>query len=77
MKNDSFFNFFDPPQVPKDVDVDIPPKTTNLLKADFKRASFLRKNVVPKAVLFFTGTFRLVVLRTFINKSVFQVKPPN
>merc|ERR1719462_333648 len=34
MKADSFFNFFDPPQVPDDVDAEVDEETQALLTAD-------------------------------------------
>jgi nucleosome assembly protein 1-like 1 len=56
VKNDSFFNFFDPPQVPEDVaEEDIDPETQDLLTADFEIGHYIRERVVPRAVLFFTG----------------------
>lgn len=49
----SFFNFFNPPQVPEGEDPD--EDTDELLSADYEVGHFLRDRVVPKAVLYFTG----------------------
>merc|ERR1712029_782847 len=38
VKNDSFFNFFDPPPIPDDPDADVDPETQDLLTADFEIA---------------------------------------
>merc|ERR1711988_741779 len=55
VKNDSFFNFFDPPPIPDDPNADIDPETQDLLTADFEIGHYIRERVVPRAVLFFTG----------------------
>ncbi|XP_055706235.1 nucleosome assembly protein 1-like 1-B [Phlebotomus papatasi] len=52
--NDSFFNFFTPPEVPED-DTKIDSENENLLASDFEIGHFLRSRVIPKAVLYFTG----------------------
>lgn len=54
MKNDSFFNFFSPPDVPDD-EADLDEETEALLAADFEIGHFFRERIVPKAVLYFTG----------------------
>ena len=54
VKNDSFFNFFDPPAVPEDED-DMDPETQELLTSDFEIGHYIRERVVPRAVLYFTG----------------------
>jgi len=56
VQNDSFFNFFSPPQVPEgenedDMDEDM----EALLAADFEIGHFIRERIVPRAVLYFTG----------------------
>jgi len=53
VKNDSFFNFFDPPKVEEDEEPD--EDTEALLTADFEIGHFLRENIIPRAVLYFTG----------------------
>jgi len=53
VKNDSFFNFFDPPQVTEEEEYD--EDTETLLAADFEIGHFFRERLIPKAVLFFTG----------------------
>merc|ERR1712029_1127582 len=55
VKNDSFFNFFDPPPVPDDPNADIDPETQDLLTADFEIGHYIRDRIIPRAVLFFTG----------------------
>merc|ERR1711977_351665 len=55
VKNDSFFNFFDPPPIPDDPDADIDPETQDLLTADFEIGHYIRDRIIPRAVLFFTG----------------------
>ncbi|XP_059608460.1 nucleosome assembly protein 1-like 1-A [Phlebotomus argentipes] len=52
--NDSFFNFFTPPEVPED-ESKIDSENENLLASDFEIGHFLRSRVIPKAVLYFTG----------------------
>jgi len=54
VKNDSFFNFFEPPEVPENED-DIDEDTEALLAADFEIGHFFRERLIPKGVLFFTG----------------------
>ena len=55
VKNDSFFNFFDPPPIPDDPDADVDPETQDLLTADFEIGHYIRDRIIPRAVLFFTG----------------------
>jgi len=54
MPTDSFFNFFDPPQVPDD-DEELDEDMEALLATDIEIGHLLRERVVPRAVLFFTG----------------------
>jgi nucleosome assembly protein 1-like 1 len=54
VKADSFFNFFDPPEVPPNTD-DADDETRELLNADFEIGQILRDRIVPRAVLYFTG----------------------
>lgn len=54
VKNDSFFNFFDPPAVP-DLNEEVDDETRELLNADFEIGQILRDRIVPRAVLYFTG----------------------
>ncbi|XP_068674197.1 nucleosome assembly protein 1-like 1 [Montipora foliosa] len=54
VKNDSFFNFFAPPEVPED-EADMDEETEALLAADFEIGHFFRERIVPKGVLYFTG----------------------
>merc|ERR1719264_2124871 len=55
VKNDSFFNFFDPPPISDDPNADIDPETQDLLTADFEIGHYIRDRIIPRAVLFFTG----------------------
>merc|ERR1712045_240722 len=55
VKNDSFFNFFDPPPIPDDPDADVDADTQELLTSDFEIGHYIRERVIPRAVLFFTG----------------------
>jgi nucleosome assembly protein 1-like 1 len=50
---DSFFNFFDPPQVPEGEEAE--DDMQQILTADFEIGHFLRERIVPRAVLYFTG----------------------
>lgn len=53
VKTDSFFNFFDPPKVEENEEPD--EETEALLTADFEIGHFLRENIIPRAILYFTG----------------------
>jgi nucleosome assembly protein 1-like 1 len=55
VKNDSFFNFFDPPAIPDDPEAEVDGETQELLTADFELGHFIRERIVPRAVLYFTG----------------------
>merc|ERR1719411_563408 len=55
VKNDSFFNFFDPPTLPDDPEADVDVETQELLTSDFEIGHYIRERVIPRAVLFFTG----------------------
>jgi len=50
---DSFFNFFSPPRVIEGEDPN--EDTEDLLSADFEVGHFLRNQVIPRAVLYYTG----------------------
>jgi len=54
VQNDSFFNFFAPPEVPLD-DEDIDDDTQAILAADFEIGEVIRQRIVQRAVLYFTG----------------------
>jgi nucleosome assembly protein 1-like 1 len=54
VQNDSFFNFFNPPEVTEgeeEADED----NEAILAADFEIGHFIRERIVPRAVLYFTG----------------------
>jgi len=53
VQNDSFFNFFSPPEVTEDEETD--EETEQLLAADFEIGHFIRERIVARAVLYFTG----------------------
>ncbi|NXH18533.1 NP1L1 protein, partial [Bucco capensis] len=53
VSNDSFFNFFSPPEVPESGDLDDDAEAT--LASDFEIGHFLRERIVPRSVLYFTG----------------------
>lgn len=56
IKNDSFFNFFNPPEAPSpDADEEYDEDLQALLEADFEIGHFFREQLIPKAVLYFTG----------------------
>merc|ERR1712241_1610284 len=55
VKNDSFFNFFDPPPLPDDPEAEVDAETQELLTADFEIGHYIRERIIPRAVLFFTG----------------------
>merc|ERR1712168_941607 len=48
VKTDSFFNFFDPPEMPEDED-DLVQETEELLAVDFDIGHFFRERLIPKA----------------------------
>ncbi|XP_017109821.2 nucleosome assembly protein 1-like 1-A [Drosophila bipectinata] len=50
---DSFFNFFNPPEVPANEEID--EECQQILATDFEIGHFLRARIIPKAVLYFTG----------------------
>jgi len=52
--NDSFFNFFNPPEVSEDKDK-IDEESQDILTTDFEIGHFLRARIMPKAILYFTG----------------------
>ncbi|XP_037947680.1 nucleosome assembly protein 1-like 1-B isoform X2 [Teleopsis dalmanni] len=52
--NDSFFNFFNPPEVPDDKE-EVDEDTQSLLATDFEVGHVLRARIIPKAVLYYTG----------------------
>lgn len=53
VSNDSFFNFFAPPEVPENGDLDDDVKA--ILAADFAIGHFLREQITLRSMLFFTG----------------------
>jgi len=56
VKNDSFFNFFDPPAVPEgEAAEDLDEEIQELLTSDFEIGHYIRERIVPRAVLYFTG----------------------
>ncbi|KAG1652037.1 Nucleosome assembly protein 1-like 1 [Nymphon striatum] len=55
VKNDSFFNFFNPPAIPENDDASEDEEAQAILSADFEIGHFIRDRIVPRAVLYFTG----------------------
>uniref|UniRef100_A0A8B9X221 Nucleosome assembly protein 1-like 1 n=1 Tax=Bos mutus grunniens TaxID=30521 RepID=A0A8B9X221_BOSMU len=53
VSNDSFFNFFAPPEVPESGYLD--DDSEAILAADFEIGHFLRECIIPRSVLYFTG----------------------
>uniref|UniRef100_UPI0035902CD3 nucleosome assembly protein 1-like 1 n=1 Tax=Myxine glutinosa TaxID=7769 RepID=UPI0035902CD3 len=53
--NESFFNFFNPPQVPEEPDGELDDEAESILATDFEIGHFFRERIVPRAVLYFTG----------------------
>eukprot|EP00096_Caligus_rogercresseyi_P003108 TRINITY_DN1569_c0_g1_i1.p1 TRINITY_DN1569_c0_g1~~TRINITY_DN1569_c0_g1_i1.p1 ORF type:complete len:338 (+),score=147.02 TRINITY_DN1569_c0_g1_i1:135-1148(+) len=54
-KADSFFNFFDPPEIPEDPNAQIDADLQELLSMDFEIGHYIREKIIPRAVLYFTG----------------------
>ncbi|CAK8535931.1 unnamed protein product [Lathyrus sativus] len=57
-KCESFFNFFNPPQIPEDddeIDDDIVEELQNLMEHDYDIGSTIRDKIIPHAVSWFTG----------------------
>ncbi|XP_018469796.1 nucleosome assembly protein 1;1 [Raphanus sativus] len=55
---ESFFNFFNPPQVPEedeDIDEDSAEELQNLMEQDYDIGSAIREKIIPHAVSWFTG----------------------
>ncbi|XP_037916297.1 nucleosome assembly protein 1-like 4 [Hermetia illucens] len=53
--NDSFFNFFNPPQINEEDKDKEDEETQGILSTDFEIGHFLRARIIPKAVLYYTG----------------------
>uniref|UniRef100_A0A1I8PFI7 Nucleosome assembly protein 1-like 1 n=1 Tax=Stomoxys calcitrans TaxID=35570 RepID=A0A1I8PFI7_STOCA len=51
----SFFDFFDPPNLPDNNDDPIYADINAILQNDFELGFYLKERVIPKAILFFTG----------------------
>ncbi|KAK7325111.1 hypothetical protein VNO77_29195 [Canavalia gladiata] len=57
-KCESFFNFFNPPQVPEDdddIDDDAVEELQNMMEHDYDIGSTIRDKIIPHAVSWFTG----------------------
>ncbi|KAH1116907.1 hypothetical protein GLYMA_17G053800v4 [Glycine max] len=55
---ESFFNFFNPPQVPEDdedIDEDVAEELQNQMEQDYDIGSTIRDKIIPHAVSWFTG----------------------
>ncbi|KAK0083322.1 hypothetical protein PV325_008959 [Microctonus aethiopoides] len=55
VQNDSFFNFFTPPLITDDNEVEIDDNMKALLTSDFEIGHYIRERIVPRAVLYYTG----------------------
>lgn len=55
MVRPSVFDFFAPPQLPEDVLDPQYEEIKNMLENDFEIGDYVKENIVPKAVLYFTG----------------------
>uniref|UniRef100_A0A915ED15 Uncharacterized protein n=1 Tax=Ditylenchus dipsaci TaxID=166011 RepID=A0A915ED15_9BILA len=53
VSNDSFFNFFEPTL--KELTEDMDPESQESLRTDFETGQIVRDQIIPRAVLFFTG----------------------
>ncbi|KAI7698095.1 hypothetical protein SSS_10180 [Sarcoptes scabiei] len=51
-RSDSFFNFFDPPQATLE---DADDETKELLSSDFEIGETFRMNIIPRAIIYYTG----------------------
>ena len=54
MPQESFFNFFSPPNIPDDLSL-LEDEQGAAIELDFTIADMLKDRVIPKAVLYFTG----------------------
>ncbi|XP_030375812.1 nucleosome assembly protein 1-like 1-B [Scaptodrosophila lebanonensis] len=52
---DSFFNFFNPPEIPTDKKEEVDEESQQILATDFEIGHFLRARIIPKAILYYTG----------------------
>ncbi|PNW79469.1 hypothetical protein CHLRE_09g416350v5 [Chlamydomonas reinhardtii] len=55
---DSFFNFFDPPQVPdgeEEIDEDTMEELQAIIEADYEVGATIREKLIPEAVSWYTG----------------------
>lgn len=56
VQNHSFFNFFNPPQIPGNPPNDYPlEKMESILDVDYEVGTFIKEKLVPYAVLYYTG----------------------
>eukprot|EP01025_Chloroclados_australasicus_P019715 TRINITY_DN2077_c0_g1_i1.p1 TRINITY_DN2077_c0_g1~~TRINITY_DN2077_c0_g1_i1.p1 ORF type:complete len:334 (+),score=61.48 TRINITY_DN2077_c0_g1_i1:134-1135(+) len=61
VKTDSFFNFFDPPQLPEeqqDIEQDKLQELQETLESDYEVGATIREKIIPMAVLYYTGDAR-------------------
>jgi len=52
---DSFFNFFNPPDVPEDPKAEVNDDDRAILAVDFDVGFAIKEKIIPRAVLYFTG----------------------
>lgn len=55
LSHPSIFDFFNPPELPEDVLDPSYEEIKNLLENDFEIGDYVKDNIVPKAILYFTG----------------------
>jgi nucleosome assembly protein 1-like 1 len=55
MKNDSYFNFSDPPTIPEDPEAEVDGETQELLTADLELGHYIRERIIPSTVQYFIG----------------------
>lgn len=51
----SFFNFFNPPQIPEEGEAEMDEETQAKITNDFEVGQYIRERIVPRAVLYYTG----------------------
>lgn len=55
VKADSFFNFFNPPDIPEDPKAEVDDEDRGTLVLDFDVGFSIKEKLIPRAVLYFTG----------------------
>ena len=55
MEENSFFDFFSPPEVPEDPTEEMEDEDRGVLAVDFDVGFSIKEKIIPRAVLYFTG----------------------